>query len=221
MGDNYYESFPNIYTLRGTQPRWALDYVASLDKILALQPELVLPSHGSPVVGRQKIVERLTRYRNAILYVHDATVKGMNDGKDVFTLMREIKLPPELDVGEAYGQVAWSVRGIYEGYVGWFDRNPASMYAQPPTVAEPELVRLAGGAGVVTAKAKELAKTGDLVQALRLADAALLVEPKSAAALETKLAVLKSLQAQSRNLIERAWLTTAIRTTSRALGSEK
>ncbi len=221
VGDNYYESFPNIYTLRGTQPRWALDYVASLDKILALEPELVLPSHGIPVVGRQKIVERLTRYRNAILYVHDATVKGMNDGKDVFTLMREIKLPPELDVGEAYGQVAWSVRGIYEGYVGWFDRNPASMYAQPPTAAEPELVRLAGGAGVVAAKSKELGRSGDLVQALRLADAALMVEPKSTTALEAKLAALKSLQAQSRNLIERAWLTTAIRATSRALGGEK
>jgi glyoxylase-like metal-dependent hydrolase (beta-lactamase superfamily II) len=104
VGDNYYESFPNIYTLRGTKPRWALDYVASLNKILALEPEIVLPSHGEPVVGKEKIVERLTRYRNAILYVHDATVKGMNAGKDVFTLMREVKLPPELEVGEAYGR---------------------------------------------------------------------------------------------------------------------
>ena len=40
IGDNYYESFPNIYTLRGTKPRWALDYIASLDKVLALKPEL-------------------------------------------------------------------------------------------------------------------------------------------------------------------------------------
>ena len=47
VGDNYYESFPNIYTLRGTQPRWALDYIASLNKVLALKPELLLPSHGA------------------------------------------------------------------------------------------------------------------------------------------------------------------------------
>src|SRR2546423_617122 len=45
-GDNYYTSFPNIYTLRGTQPRWALDYINSLNKVLALKPELVIPSHG-------------------------------------------------------------------------------------------------------------------------------------------------------------------------------
>jgi alkyl sulfatase BDS1-like metallo-beta-lactamase superfamily hydrolase len=218
VGDNFYDSFPNIYTLRGTQPRWALDYVASLDKILALEPEIVLPSHGNPVVGRQKTVERLTRYRNAILYVHDATVKGLNDGKDVFTLMREIKLPSELDVGEAYGKVAWSVRGIYEGYVGWFDRNPASMYSESPTAAEPELVRLAGGAKVVAAKAQELAKSGDPVQALRLADAALMVEPKSTLGLEARLAALSALKNRSRNLIEGAWLTTAIRNTKRDLG---
>ncbi len=48
VGDNFYDSFPNIYTLRGTQPRWALDYVASLDKILALKPEIVLPEPREP-----------------------------------------------------------------------------------------------------------------------------------------------------------------------------
>jgi alkyl sulfatase BDS1-like metallo-beta-lactamase superfamily hydrolase len=220
VGDNYYESFPNIYTLRGTKPRWALDYVASLNKILALGPEIMLPSHGQPVEGKEKIVERLTRYRDAILYVHDATVKGMNDGKDVFTLMREIKLPPELNVGEAYGKIDWSVRGIYEGYVGWFDLNPATMYDQPPTAAEPELVRMAGGPAAVAAKAKAMAAS-DPVTAVRLADAALMVEPKSKPALEAKLAALKALQSASRNLIEGAWLTTAVRETKRALDASK
>ncbi|HXY36931.1 MAG TPA: MBL fold metallo-hydrolase [Planctomycetaceae bacterium] len=220
VGDNYYESFPNIYTLRGTKPRWALDYMASLNKILALEPEIVLPSHGEPLVGKEKIVERLTRYRDAILYVHDATIKGMNEGKDVFTLMREVKLPSELNVGEAYGKVDWSVRGIFDGYVGWFDLNPATMYDQPPTAAEPELVRMAGGAEAVATRAKALAVSNPVV-ASRLADAALMVEPKSKSALEAKLAALKSLQSASRNLIEGAWLTTAIRETKRSLSSAK
>ena len=112
VGDNFYDSFPNIYTLRGTPPRWALDYVASINQVLKLQPEIVLPSHGLPIVGNEKITQRLTQYRDAILYVHDQTVQGMNDGKDVYTLMREIKLPPELDMRETYGKVAWSVRAF-------------------------------------------------------------------------------------------------------------
>ena len=90
VGDNYYGSFPNLYTLRGTQPRWAMDYVNSLNKVLALEPELVLPSHGQPIVGAAEVRRLLTRYRDAILYVHDETVKGMNEGENVLALMREI-----------------------------------------------------------------------------------------------------------------------------------
>src|SRR5215471_1996795 len=144
-GDNYYMSFPNMYTLRGTEPRWALDYVSSLNKVMSLEPEIVLPSHGPPLHGKDEIKRRLKRYRDAILYVHDQAVQGMNSGKDVFTLMREIKLPPELDVGEAYGKLTWSIRGIYEGYAGWFDMNPATMYETPPNSIYPDLVRLSGG----------------------------------------------------------------------------
>ena len=140
VGDNFYASFPNIYTLRGCRPRWALDYIDSLNKVLAQRPEILLPSHGNPIVGADKIVAAVTRYRDAIQYVHDATVKGMNDGKDVYTLMREIVLPADLDVGDAYGKVSWSVRGIYEGYVGWFDGDPATMYTEAPQTADVELV---------------------------------------------------------------------------------
>lgn len=118
VGDNFYESFPNIYTLRGTRPRWAMDYVKSLDRVLALEPEMVLPSHGPAIRGRAEVRRQLTRYRDAILYVHDATVKGMNEGKDVVSLMREITLPSDMNLGESYGALTWSIRGIYEGYVG-------------------------------------------------------------------------------------------------------
>jgi alkyl sulfatase BDS1-like metallo-beta-lactamase superfamily hydrolase len=217
VGDNLYDSFPNIYTLRGTQPRWPLEYIASLDKVLALKPELVLPSHGLPIQGADKVIERVTKYRDAIRYVHDETVKGMNDGKDVFTLMREIKLPAELDLGEDYGKVSWSVRGIYEGYVGWFDRNPATMYASPPTVADNDLVQLAGGAAIVAAKSREISEGGDAVRGLRLADAALANEPTNREALEAKLFALKTLQAGTRNGLEHAWLGYGMRQTQQQL----
>lgn len=216
-GDNFYDSFPNIYTLRGTQPRWALDYIASLNKVLALQPEIVLPSHGMPVVGSEEVARRLTQYRDAIQYVHDETVKGMNEGKDVYTLMREIKLPAELDVGEAYGKVSWSVRGIYDGYVGWFDANPASMYAAAPNAADADLVELAGGAAPVAEKARQVIVAGDPVRAVRLADAALAHDPDSREALEVKLLAFKALQEQSRNSLEHAWLGYGVRTAQKRL----
>jgi alkyl sulfatase BDS1-like metallo-beta-lactamase superfamily hydrolase len=205
IGDNYYASFPNMYTLRGTPTRPALNYVQSIDKVLALKPEIVLPSHGVPIVGAANVQRVLTQYRDAILYVHDATVRGMDEGKDAFTLMREIKLPPELYVGEGYGAIAWSVRGIYEGYAGWFDGDPATMYATAPSQADAELVKVAGGAGPVAARAQALVAS-DPALALRLTSAALAAEPANPAALAARKAALEKLLAASKNSNESGWL---------------
>lgn len=212
-GDNYYGSFPNIYTLRGTKPRWALDYVESLNKVLDLEPEVLLPSHGQPVYGKGEIKRRLTQYRDAILYVHDATVRGMNEGKDVYTLMQEIKLPPELDVGEGYGTIAWSVRGIYEGYAGWFDGRPEDMYETPVAAVYPDLVEMAGGAGAVADRAESLRQQGKLQEALRLVDIALQADAENVAALRIRLDVLQALRQASRNANESGWLEYGIRET--------
>lgn len=218
-GDNYYESFPNIYTLRGTEPRWALDYVHSLNRVLELQPEILLPSHGPVVKGNREIAARLTRYRDAIQYVHDEVVKGMNQGKDVYTLMREVRLPANLDVGDAYGKVSWSVRGIYEGYVGWFDLNPASMYELPADSVYPDLVKLAGGVEAILKLAADRVKEGRSPEALRLLDVALSSDPSNRAVLEAKLSALEALVAACRNTNERGWLDSSVAEVRAKLGA--
>lgn len=219
VGDNYYESFPNIYTLRGTKPRWALDYIASLDKVLALKPELLLPSHGEPVRGNAEITRRLTQYRDAIAYVHDAVVRGMNEGKDVFTLMHEIKLPPELVVGEGYGNLIWSIRGIYEGYAGWFDMAPATMYDVPMAAVFPDLTKLAGGVEPVVKLAAQYVESGRYVEALHLTDVALASDPQFRPALEARLKALAGLRAKSKNSNERGWLDYHMRVVKKKLSS--
>ncbi|HEX3367057.1 MBL fold metallo-hydrolase [Phenylobacterium sp.] len=205
IGDNYYASFPNMYTLRGTPARPALNYVESINKVLALKPEIVLPSHGVPIVGAANVQRVLTQYRDAILYVHDATVKGMNQGQDVYSLMKTIKLPPALYVGEGYGAISWSVRGIYEGYAGWFDGDPATTYATAPLEAYSEIVRIAGGASPVAARAEALVAT-DPALALRLTSAALAAEPKNPAALAARRHAIEQLLAASKNSNESGWL---------------
>lgn len=221
VGDNYYDSFPNIYTLRGTQPRWALDYVNSLNKVLDLKPELVLPSHGLPIIGNAEITKKLTRYRDAIQYVHDETVKGMNAGKDVWTLMNEIRLPAALDIGESYGKLSWSVRGIYEGYVGWFDLNPVAMYEKPAASVYPDLVKLAGGAETVAKLAMERAQAGQAVDALHLSDMALTAEAANKTALAAKLKALETLRDHCGNSNERGWLDFSISQVKLKLGEKK
>jgi alkyl sulfatase BDS1-like metallo-beta-lactamase superfamily hydrolase len=119
--------------------------------------------------------------------------------------MAEIKLPPQLYVGEGYGAIGWSVRGIYEGYAGWFDTDPATMYAVAPKAAEAEIVKLAGGAGPVAARA-EAAVATDPALALRLTSAALAAEPRNAAALAARKHALEALLATSKNSNESGWL---------------
>jgi alkyl sulfatase BDS1-like metallo-beta-lactamase superfamily hydrolase len=218
IGDNYNGfgegepmSFPNLYAIRGTKPRWALDWIASIDKVLALKPEIVLSGHGAPIVGNAEISRRLTRFRNAIQYVHDETVKGMDAGKDVYTLMQSIHLPANADMSESFGKVSWSVRGIYEGYVGWYDMNPSTLYERPPSSIYPDLVTLAGGPEAVIKLAAERLKSGNAVDALHLTDVVLAGDPGNRAALSARVEALKYLEDKSDNYIESGFLEQAIK----------
>jgi alkyl sulfatase BDS1-like metallo-beta-lactamase superfamily hydrolase len=133
-------------------------------------------------------------------------VQGLNDGKDVYTVMREVQLPDRFSMNESYGAVGWSVRGIYHGYAGWFDGNPATLLSESPEVKIRELVALAGGTEEVVARAQQLEQEGRLVESLNLADAALAVDPDDPAALTVHVSVLKQLEKQQTNFNARSWI---------------
>ena len=217
VGDNFYESFPNMYTLRGTRPRWPMDYINSLNKVLALEPEIVIPSHGPAITGKDEIKRQFTKMRDAIVYVHDAVLKGMNDGKDVHTLMAEIKLPPELDVGEGYGKIAWSVRGIYDGYAGWFNGDPAEMFAEGRSSISPELVKLAGGPKKIADGAMALIGQGKLVEALHLTSVGVEAAPTDKDVLRARVAAFEALIKASTNRNELGWLNQGLAEAKKAL----
>ena len=226
IGDNYTgigipepNSFPNLYAIRGTKPRWALDWAQSLDKVLELKPEIVLNGHGDPIEGNGEVTRRLSRYRDAILYVHDETVKGMNAGKDVFTLMQEIKLPAKFDLSQSFGKVTWSVRGIYDGYAGWFDGNPSSMYELPASSVYPDLVKLAGGPEPLVRLALEKVDGGKPVEALHLTDVVLAYDQKNSGALNARIKALEALQKSCENYVEEGWLENGIAKAKEKLGS--
>jgi alkyl sulfatase BDS1-like metallo-beta-lactamase superfamily hydrolase len=85
-GDNFYWSFPNIYTIRGTSPLPVDAWIESLDTMRRLAPEHMIPNHTRAVHGRLEINRILTDYRDAIQWVRDAVVRGANMGLDLDTL---------------------------------------------------------------------------------------------------------------------------------------
>jgi alkyl sulfatase BDS1-like metallo-beta-lactamase superfamily hydrolase len=213
--------FPNLYTIRGEKFRFAVPYIASLERVIALEPEILVPSHFEPIEGAEQIRAELVRTRDAVRFVHAAVVEGMNEGRDVYTLMREIRLPPELELSERHGKVAWTARGIWEGYAGWFHfRSTAELYGVPPWSVHPEVVAMAGGADAVAARARERVAAGEPVEALHLVDMALAADPGSRAALEARLAALEELLRRSggENHSELLWLEHRIAATREQLG---
>jgi alkyl sulfatase BDS1-like metallo-beta-lactamase superfamily hydrolase len=207
-----YGHFPNLVTIRGDRYRDPLRFVESLERVLALGAETLLPGHHGPVEGAGRVRESLERIRDAVLFVHDETVKAMNAGRSVHEVMQELRLPPELEVGEGYGKVAWSVRAIWENYAGWFHaRSTTELYAVPESSVHRDLVELAGGADVVAARALARLERGDAVEALHLAEVALGAVPEHSGALAASLAahrvlLERCLATPGPNFWEVAWL---------------
>jgi len=197
---------PNLVTMRGDRYRDALTAIASLERVRDLQPELLVTGHFEPIAGQQRINAELTRLRDAIEYIHDQTVAGMNAGKDVDTLMREITLPAEYEVGQGYGKVAWNVRAVWENYSGWFHhRSTTELYPVGFDSVTADVVELAGADALVDRARAHLGADRPL-QAIHLAEVVSSARPDHAGAREVLRGAHEKLLADSTNFWESAWL---------------
>ncbi|WP_445170676.1 alkyl sulfatase dimerization domain-containing protein [Mycolicibacterium sp. Dal123E01] len=201
---------PNLVTIRGDRYRDALTVIDTIERVRALQPEVLLTGHFDPIRGAALIDAELTRLRDAVQYLHDQTVAGMNAGKDVRTLMREITLPDELEVGQGYGKLAWDVRAIWENYSGWFHhRSTTELYPVGPDAVSADLVELAG-ADAITDRARAHLNDGRPLEAIHLAELVTQADPEHAAARAALKEAHETLLADSVNFWETAWLTKQI-----------
>jgi glyoxylase-like metal-dependent hydrolase (beta-lactamase superfamily II) len=212
---------PNLVTIRGDRYREPLLFVESLERILALDSELLLVGHHEPVVGAKLIRSELERIRDATLYVHDETVRGMNSGKDVHTLMREIELPPELEVGEGYGKVAWDVRAIWENYAGFFHhRSTTELYGTPVESVYGDVVELSGGPDGLAKRAAEKLAGGSPLEAIHLSEMSLKADPGHRPSLEVSLGAHRRLESESQNFWLSSWLRRKISHLEEALAED-
>ena len=186
-----FPQFPNLFTMRGEKVRKPVEYIHSLDKLIALNAEILVPSHHSPIIGTDNIRAGLQKIRGAVQYVHDATIRGMNEGKTVHQLMEEIKLPPELGLTEEHGKVSWGVKTIWEYYMGWFHfETTTELYAVPASEIYGELVAMAGTKNLLVSALNHLQQSQP-EKALHFLEIILAGNPKHRAALETRLSVLQ------------------------------
>lgn len=214
-------SMPFFCTLRGDKPRLVWNTLKSLEKLKALNAEIIITGHGEPIRGKDRIRSDIEKMIGAISYVRDYTIDGMNAGRTVHELMRDVRLPDALQIGEFHGKVSWSVKTIWDEYSGWFhyEDGTTELYHVPRSAVNPDIVELAGGASALACRAKAHAEADRPLEAIHLIDIALSVEPTHKEALEVKKAALSALLAASgsKNLSETMWLSSEISETEALL----
>lgn len=214
-GDNYYGCFPNLYAIRGGQYRDVSAWVDSLNLILSYGAEYVLPGHTKPLLGRNHVQEVLSNFRDAIEFVLSQTLKGMNKGLTVDELASSLKLPENLAelayLGEFYGTVGWTVRSIYNGYLGWFDGNPTNLNKLPPKKHAEKLLDLIGSQEQVITEIKRALENQEAQWALELCDLLIRAEREIKPGKQLKAEALMALSKQETSANGRHYYIAAAR----------
>ena len=173
-GDNVYKTFPNLYTIRGTSHRDVKGWIDSLDHMKTFNPEFLFPSHTKPIIGKEVIQNVLNIYRDAIQFVHDQTIRLMNQGMYPDEIAEKIKLPESIAdspyLKEFYGTVRWSVKSIFNGYLGWFSGNPAELDPLSREEKAKRILNLAGDIDVMIDDLRLAVEKEDMQWALELSD---------------------------------------------------
>jgi alkyl sulfatase BDS1-like metallo-beta-lactamase superfamily hydrolase len=212
-GDDFLRAFPNISPIRGARPRIPEDWIASLEKMIALGPDDVVPSHTRPVLGANAARAALTAYRDGIKSILDQTIQGMKQGERPDELVRHVRLPSPLAenpyLQEYYGGVEWTVRGIYADRAGWFDGNATNLFPLPDKDRAAKLVALIGGPERVVARGREALAAREFTWAAELADYVLANDSGNTAAKRIKAQALTELGERQMNAIARNYYLTS------------
>lgn len=178
-GDNFYQSWPNVYPLRGTARRSLRDWIASIDKMVSEDPLHVVGGHTSPILNDAK--EVLTNYRDAMQWVLDRTLEGIRQFMTPDELVEHARLPERyssLDyLADYYGTVEGTVRDLYAQDLGWFDGEVLSLHRESPRRQSERIADLAGGVDALMGKARDAMASDDLLGAAQLARHLLRLRP--------------------------------------------
>jgi len=220
-GDDFYRAFPNLYPIRGVRLRPPEAWLASLQTMIDLGADNLVPGHTRPVVGADSVRAALTAYRDGIASVLEQTIEGIRKGERPDELVQHVKLPAALAenqyLQEYYGSVAWSVRAIYSDYVGWFDGNASNMFPLPEKDRAARIIGMSGGAGQVLSRAREALTTREFQWAAELADYLLAMNNQNIDARKIKAQALTELGERQINATARNYYLSSAQYLSRDL----
>jgi alkyl sulfatase BDS1-like metallo-beta-lactamase superfamily hydrolase len=216
-GDTFVWCSPNAGNPYKVQ-RYALDWARGLEQMAALRPLHLLPGHGPPVSGEERIQEALLTTAQFLRSIHDQVVAGMNRGKWLEDIIREIDWPatdkPWLQ--PVYDHPEFIARNVYRLYGGWYDGNPANILPAHSEDIAAALVAATGAAPILD-RARKLRDEGDLQLACHLVDFVRKGEPDNREAWELWRDLFAARAASERSLMARGAFFAAVRDTEARL----
>lgn len=183
MAENATHNLHNLLTLRGAlvrDPRAWAGYLTEAIDTFADRTDVAFASHHWPTWGRERIVEFLGLQRDLYAYLHDQTLRQLNQGFTGIEIAEKFSMPPALErvwhTHGYYGSVSHNVKAIYQRYMGWFDGNPGRLWQHPPEALAPRYVAAIGGIDRVVEVAREAFEAGDFRWAATLLDHAVFTD---------------------------------------------
>ncbi len=173
VGDMIIWNFPNAGNPQKVQ-RFPEEWAAALRAIAALEPELMVPAHGLPVAGVERVRRVLETTAGVLETLVADVVAMMNAGCTLDEIVHTVRVPAETlatpFLRPLYDEPEFVVRNVWRRYGGWWDGNPAHLKPAPDDALAAELASLAGGARALAMRALELADAGDLRLAVHLVE---------------------------------------------------
>lgn len=212
-GDLFIWASPNCGNPQKVQ-RFVAEWADALDLMRSLGAELLLPGHGPPIFGADRVDQALADTSALLRSLHDQVVALMNQGKRLDDVVREVKLPQELlqrpFLRPIYDDPQFVLRNIWRRYGGWWDGNPARLLPPPDAALAATVAALSGGVAALAAAAEAKAEH-DLAVACQLIEWAWqAAEPSTRPRIAAVRAALYERRAQSEtSLMARGIFTSA------------
>ncbi len=175
VGDFVAWVFPNAGNPQKVQ-RYPDEWAVALRKMLALEPELLLPAHGLAVSGKERVATVLDDLATALEQLVEDVVAGMNAGATLDEIVRSVQVSDDLIqrpwLRPIYDEPEFVVRNTYRLYGGWWDGDPAHLKPPPAAALAVELADLAGGVAALAERARDRSEAGDHRMACQLVELA-------------------------------------------------
>jgi alkyl sulfatase BDS1-like metallo-beta-lactamase superfamily hydrolase len=184
MADNTTNTLHNLYALRGAPVRDAFKWAGYINETIELygeEIEVKFQGHHWPLWGNSAIIDYLKRQRDLYKYIHDQSVRLLNEGYTGPEIAELLDAPPELKSAWCnrgyYGTLKHNARAVYQFYMGWYDGNPANLDPLPPVAAAKKYVAYMGASTAVLEQAREDFELGEYRWAAEILKHLVFAEP--------------------------------------------